>query len=297
MTDTLPLTALRAFETAARTGSVRRAADALHVTPSAVSHQLRALEETLGVALFRRANRRLVLTEAGQVLLPGLTEGFDRLGDALAALSAFQRRGVLTVSMLSTFAVRWFIPRLTRFQKLHTDIEVRVSTTMRTVDFAREGIDAAIRHGHGHWPGLRSDRLIDEDIVPVCAPGLMDGGPPLDTPQDLARHTLLTSDARPEDWEIWLGSIDLGDLRPARRISFDATHFALDAALGGAGVAIAARELVADDLRRGRLITPFAQQHRHTAGYYLVCPSDRADEPIMATLRRWLLAEADRPAA
>jgi len=297
MTDTLPLTALRAFETTARTGSVRSAADALHVTPSAVSHQLRALEETLGVALFRRANRRLVLTEAGQVLLPGLTEGFDRLGDALTALKSFQRRGVLTVSMLSTFAVRWFIPRLTRFQKLHTDIEVRVSTTLRTVDFAREGIDAAIRHGHGDWPGLRCDRLIDEDIVPVCAPGLLDNDPPLNTPEDLARHTLLTSDARPDDWETWLSSIGLGDLRPGRRISFDATHFALDAALGGAGVAIAARELVADDLRQGRLIMPFEQHHRHTAGYYFVCPLDRAEEPTMTTLRRWLLDEADRPAA
>ncbi len=297
MSDTLPLTALRAFETAARTGSVRRAAEALHVTPSAVSHQLRALEESLGVALFRRVNRRLILTEAGQVLLPGLTDGFDRLTDALTALSAFQRRGVLTVSMLSTFAVRWFIPRLSRFQKLHTDIEVRVSTTLRTVDFVREGIDAAIRHGHGDWPGLRSDRLIDDDIVPVCAPGLVDGDPPLDTPRDLARHTLLTSDARPDDWEIWLNGIGLGDLRPARRISFDATHFALDAALGGAGVAIAARELVADDLRLGRLITPFAQEHRHTSGYYLVCPTDRADDPTMATLRRWLLDEATRPAS
>lgn len=297
MTDTLPLTALRAFETAARTGSVRRAADALHVTPSAVSHQLRALEDTLGVALFRRANRRLTLTEAGQVLLPGLTDGFDRLSDAVAALSAFQRRGVLTVSMLSTFAVRWFIPRLTRFQKLHTDIEVRVSTTMRTVDFAREGIDAAIRYGHGDWPGVRSDRLIDDDIVPVCAPELADGDPPLSTPKDLGQHTLLTSDARPEDWEIWLGGIGLGALKPARRIAFDATHFAIDAALGGAGVAIAARELVADDLRQGRLITPFEQEHRHTAGYYLVCPTDRADEPTMTTLRHWLMDEADRPAA
>ncbi len=296
MTDTPPLTALRAFETAARTGSVRRAADALHVTPSAISHQIRALEESLGVALFRRANRRLILTEAGQVLLPGLTEGFERLGDAVAALSAFRRRGVLTVSMLSTFAVRWFIPRLSRFQKLHTDIEVRVSTTMRTVDFAREGIDAAIRHGHGDWPDLRSDRLIDDDIVPVCAPDLAAGDPPLDTPNDLERHTLLTSDARTEDWEIWLAGIGLADLQPARRIAFDATHFALDAALGGAGVAIAARELVADDLRRGRLITPFEQGHRHTAGYYLVCPTDRADDPTMATLRRWLLDETDRPA-
>lgn len=297
MTDTLPLTALRAFETAARTGSVRRAADALHVTPSAISHQLRALEDTLGVALFRRANRRLILTEAGQVLLPGLTDGFDRLGDAVAALSAFQRRGVLTVSMLSTFAVRWFIPRLTRFQKLHTDIEVRVSTTMRTVDFAREGIDAAIRYGHGDWPCVRSDRLIDEDIVPVCAPALLEGDPPLSTPKDLKHHTLLTSDARPDEWAVWFGGVGLAGLQPARRIAFDATHFALDAALGGAGVAITARELVTDDLQRGRLVTPFTQAHRHTMGYYLVCPLDRADEPTMTTLRHWLLDEADRPAA
>ena len=171
--QTLPLNALRAFEATGRHLSIRKAAEQLNVTPSAVSHQLRALEDTLGVALLRRVNRRLVLTEAGQLLLPGLRDGFASIAGAVAALEASRRHGVLTVSMLSTFAAGWFIPRLTRFQARHAEIEVRVATTTRAVDLDREDIDAAIRYGRGGWPGLRCDRLIGERIVPVCSPTLI----------------------------------------------------------------------------------------------------------------------------
>ena len=295
MTDSLPpLTALRAFEATARHLSVRRAAEQLNVTPSAISHQLRTLEDALQVRLFRRMNRRLVLTEAGQVLLPDLRDGFERLAAAVAALQRHRRRGVLTVSMLSTFAVRWFIPRLSRFRKAHADIEVHVSTTLDVADFERDGIDAAIRYGLGAWPGLQSDRLIGEEIVPVCAPGFPAEGPPLQTPHDLARHTLLLSEARPDDWAIWLESVDAPTPDPAHSIVFDLTHFALDAAVGGAGVAIVARALVEDDLASGRLVIPFDRPYRREAGYYLVCPMARAEEPKIAALRDWLLQEVNR---
>jgi DNA-binding transcriptional LysR family regulator len=286
-----PLTALRAFEMTARQQSVRRAADALNVTPSAVSHQLRSLENALGVTLLRHVNRRLVLTEAGQLLLPGLQDGFARIEAALAALDARRQTGTLTVSMLSTFAVQWFIPRLPRFQKAHAEVEVRVSTGQRYVDLLREGIDAAIRWGDGRWPGLRCDRLMGETMVPVCSPALLKGGAPLARPGDLANHTLLQTEARPNDWGHWLAEAGIADLAPAHGMVFETTAFAVEAALTGAGVAIAAREVVADALAQGRLAAPFDTAYVRPGAYWLVCTEAGADEPKIAALRDWLLAE------
>ena len=285
------MSALRAFEMTARHQSVQRAAEALRVTPSAVSHRLRALEAALGVTLLRHVNRRLVLTEAGQVLLPGLRDGFQRIEAALTALDAQSQTGVLTVSMLSTFAVRWFIPRLPRFQKAHAEVEVHVSTGMRYVDLLREGIDAAIRYGDGRWPGLRCERLMGETMLPVCSPSLLRTGPPLARPADLARHTLLLSEARPDDWQYWLADAGVPDLRGAHSMVFETTAFALEAALTGAGVAIVARELVDEALAQGRLVAPFDQFYRRPGAYFLVCAEARANEPKIAALRSWLLAE------
>lgn len=287
-----PLTALRAFEMTARQQSVRRAAEALHVTPSAVSHQLRSLESALGVTLLRHVNRQLVLTEAGQLLLPGLRDGFARIEAALAALEARRRTGTLTVSMLSTFAVQWFIPRLPRFQKAHAEVEVHVSTGAGYVDLLHEGIDAAIRYGEGGWPGLRAHRLMGETMLPVCSPALLNAGPPLARPADLATHTLLQTEARPADWGHWLTAAGVADLQPAHGMMFETTAFALEAALTGAGVAIAAREVVADALAAGRLAAPFDQVYVRPGAYWLVCAEARADEPKIAALRDWLLAEA-----
>lgn len=286
-----PLTALRAFEMTARERSVRRAAEALNVTPSAVSHQLRSLENALGVTLLHHVNRQLVLTEAGQLLLPGLQDGFARIEAALATLHARGRTGTLTVSMLSTFAVQWFIPRLPRFQKRHPEVEVHMSTGMRYVDLLREGIDAAIRYGDGRWPGLRSDRLMGETMLPVCSPALLQDGAPLARPTDLARHTLLQSEARPDDWRHWFAGAGAPDLQPAHSMVFETTAFALEAALTGAGVAIAAREVVAEALALGRLVAPFGAIYLRPGAYWLVCAEARATEPKIAALREWLLSE------
>lgn len=286
-----PLTALRAFEMTARRRSVRLAAEALNVTPSAISHQLRSLEAALGVTLLRHVNRQLVLTEAGQLLLPGVHDGFARIEAALAGLDAHSRTGALTVSMLSTFAVQWFIPRLPRFQKAHPEVEVRVSTGMRYVDLLRDGIDAAIRYGDGHWPGLRCERLMGEAMLPVCSPALLRNGPALKRPADLARHTLLLSEARPDDWRFWLADAGVPDLRPAHSMVFETTAFALEAAHTGAGVAIVARELVAEALAQGRLVAPFDRIYLRPGAYFLVCAEARADEPKIAALRAWLLSE------
>lgn len=287
-----PLNALRAFEATARLSTLAAAAAELNVTPSAISHQIKALEDVLGVRLFRRANRRLELTKDGRTLLPGLSDGFRRLALAVAELEANRHAGVLTVSMLSTMAMRWFMPRLPRFQAEHPEVEVRISTTTRAVDLEREDIDMALRHGQGRWPGLKADFLFRLETIPVCSPELPRSHAPLDTPRDLSRHVLLHADTRPDDWRDWLAAAGTADLRPSRELTFDTTDFALAAAIRGIGVAIADRHIVRDDIESGRLIAPFDLSVRHDSGYYLVYPEDRAGQPKGAAFRNWLLGEA-----
>jgi LysR family glycine cleavage system transcriptional activator len=286
-----PLNALRAFEAAARLSTLAAAAAELHVTPSAVSHQIRTLEEALDVRLFRRANRRLTLTKDGRALLPGLSDGFRRLTAAIAELETNQREGVLTVSMLSTMAMRWFMPRLPRFQAEHPEIEVRISTTTRAVDLEREDIDMALRHGQGDWPGLKADFLFQVETIPVCSPELPRPDAPLNSPRNLIRHVLLHADTRSEDWRSWLGEAGESGLRPSRELTFDTTDFALAAAIRGLGVAIADRHIVRDDIESGRLIAPFEASMRHDSGYYLVYPEDREGQPKSIAFRQWLLRE------
>ena len=286
-----PLNALRAFEATARLSTLAAAAEELNVTPSAVSHQIRTLEETLGVVLFQRANRRLILTKDGQSLLPGLTDGFRRLTAAVTELERNQREGVLTVSMMSTMAMRWFLPRLPQFQTEHPAIEVRISTTTRTVDLDREDIDLAIRHGGGQWPGLTADFLFQMETIPVCSP-VLPGESSLNQPNDLSHHILLHADARPDDWRIWLREVGAPNLKPARELTFDTPDFALAAAIRGLGIAIADRRIVQDDIESGRLIAPFPQSVEQESGYYLVYPEDKATQPKTAMFREWILREA-----
>lgn len=286
-----PLNGLRAFEATARLATLAAAADELGVSPSAVSHQIRTLEKILGVQLFQRANRRLILTKDGRTLLPGLSDGFRQLNAAIAELETNQHAGVLTVSMLSTMAMRWFMPRLPQFQAEHPDIEVRITTTTRLVDFEREDIDVAIRHGAGQWPGLKADFLFRMETIPVCSPALPQSAP-LEKPADLDRHILIHADARPDDWHAWLDEVDAKNVKPARELTFDTTDFALAAAIRGLGIAIADRHIVHDDIQSGRLIAPFDRSVRHDAGYYLVYPKDRNRKEKTATFRDWLLREA-----
>jgi LysR family glycine cleavage system transcriptional activator len=288
-----PLTALRAFEAAGHHGSFRRAAEELHVTESAISHQIRQLEAELEVALFVRERGATRLTAEGEALLPGLRAGFAELARAVAVLD--QRRGhLLSISMLSTLAMRWFIPRLARFQARNPEIEVRISTSVDPVDFARSGIDCAIRFGAGGWPGLAADLLFAERLTPVCSPILASPQRPLAAPRDLARHTLLHARLRPDDWRIWLhaAGVAVGDCDPDAGPVFETRNFAIAAAVQGLGVAVVEPALAADELAAGRLIEPFPQRPPHGGGaYYLVCPRATADAPRIAALRRWLIEE------
>jgi len=288
--DRHSLNALRAFAVAAKHLNLAAAASELFVTPSALSHQIRALEASLGMPLFERLPRGLKLTAAGEKLLPGVSAGFERIESALAQLRR-PAEGVLTVSMLSTFAMRWFIPRLTRFQQQHPGIDVRMATSSSPADFEREAIDCAIHFGHGDWPNLAADELFGEQLAPFCAPRLV-ADHPLEQPQELLKFRLLSARMRPDDWRLWLTSVGLGDLEPPAAIEFDTRNFAIAAACEGLGVVIVDPSLVAAEVGAGRLQQLFAQTSSRHGAYWFVCPIANRDAPAIAALRQWLLAEA-----
>jgi LysR family glycine cleavage system transcriptional activator len=286
-----PLNALRAFEAAGRHLSFTRAAAELNVTQAAVSHHIKALEERLGISLFRRLNRNLLLTDAGQAYLPQVRDTFDALARATERLMAKDRVGALTASVLPSFAAKWLVPRLGRFREQHPAIDVRLSTDHHMTDFGRENVDVAIRYGQGNYPGLESVRLMTEDIFPVCSPLLVTGDPPLRTPDDLRHHTLLHDDFR-VDWRLWLLAAGVTDIDPTRGPTFTDSSMVVQAAVEGQGVALARSVLAANDLAAGRLVRPFDVSLPARWAYYLVYPQASRDNPKIVAFREWLLAEA-----
>ncbi|HKI61577.1 MAG TPA: transcriptional regulator GcvA [Mariprofundaceae bacterium] len=286
------LNALRAFAAAGKHLNLTAAAAELFVTPSALSHQIRSLEESLGQKLFIRSRSGLELTRAGKILLPALLSAFQQISSALSEVTPQRQPNTVTVSMLSTFAMRWFIPRLFRFQQQHPDIEVRISTSIELVDFGHDDFDCAIRSGLGSWPGTRSIRLFSERFTAVCSPSLPTREAPLDRPEDLARHTLLHAKLRPDDWRIWLHAAHLGKLTAAHEQTFETRNFAIAAAIRGLGVAIVDPLLVEEELKDGRLIQPFPQTMATESAYFYVWPERREEKPSAAIFRHWLLGEA-----
>lgn len=287
-----PLNALRAFEAAARHLSFTQAADELCVTQAAVSHQIKALEDHLGVPLFRRLNRALRLTPAGERYAPALREAFDAMDVATQRLHPEnENRGALIVSVTPTFLAGWLIPRMYRWQERHPEIELRIAATGRVVDFNREDVDVAVRHGRGNWPHLVAERLFCEDMVPVCSPALRDGEPPLRVPEDLARHTLLHDMTDPGAWETWLKAAGLNHIDHQRGPRFDNGVYALHAAAQGLGVAIERRPLIKDELSAGRVVIPFAVAVPNQAAYHLVYPERHAQKAKLRWFRQWILDE------
>ena len=291
-----PLNALRAFEAAARHLSFTRAADELHVTQTAISHQIKGLEERLGVRLFRRLPRGLVLTEEGQRYLPPVREAFDRIAAATARLTTAGAGGSLTVSALPSFAAKWLVPRLGRFRAAHPDLDLRISASSQLVDFARDDVDVGIRMGRGSYPGLRVDRLFGESMVPVCSPELLSGPHPLRRPDDLRHHVLLHDDDH-SGWQLWLELAGVEDVDASRGPIFTDSAMVVQAAAEGQGVALARSVLAAGDLAAGRLVQPFAVSLQHDLAYYLVSPEATAEQPRIRAFRAWLLAEAAAQAA
>ncbi len=293
MADRLPpLNALRTFEAAARHLSFTKAATELFVTQAAVSHQIKALEDHLGLPLFRRLNRGLMLTDEGQELLPFVRGAFDQLAEGIGRLRQGQSAGVLTISVLPSIASTWLIPRLRHFQAGHPEIEVHMTATDRLVDFAREPVDAAIRYGLGQWPGLRALRLLSAEMLPVCSPQLLEGPDALRTPEDLAHHRLLHVLNAPDEWRMWLMAAGVQGVDPDRGLRFDHTALAVQAALNGMGVAMGPAALVGEDLAAGRLVEPFDVELPSDSAYYFVAPESTADQPKIKAFGDWLQEEA-----
>lgn len=308
-----PLNALKAFEAAARHLSVKKAALELNVTPAAVSHQIRALEEYLGIQLFHRYNRALELTDAARVSLPKMREGFDCLAQAVDRLRTHHSPSMLTVSAAPSFAARWLMPRLHRFLVAHHEIEVRVSARVRRVsidgksDVAEratlegwlEDSDVAILYGHGHYPGLLATKLFDLTITPICSPKLLEGEHPLRTPADLKHHVLLhdeTGDLYDNEsfWNVWLAAAGVTGIDTKRGPHFSHAVLAFEAAIESVGVLASLPALAAEELATGRLVTPFELRVPISSAYYLVCQENIATRPAVAAFNSWLLAEAAR---
>ena len=290
-----PLNALRAFEAAARHLSFTKAAHELFVTQAAISHQVKALEETLGVQLFRRLNRRLMLTDAGQLYLPALSEAFDTIDAATGRLSAADEAGPLTVSVANSLAAKWLLPRLPRFRERHPEIDVEVSAADRLVDFNRDNVDMGIRYGLGRYPGLKVDPLMEDTVFPVCSPKLLEGPSALRGPADLKHHTLLHDDVmsgEAPDWRAWLAAAGLTGINPDRGPRYSHSSLVLQAAIDAQGVALGRSSLVILDLEAGRLVRPFGPVLPSIYACYVVSPIATAERPKVRLFREWLLEEA-----
>lgn len=299
-----PLAALRAFDAAARHMSFARAAEELHVTPAALSWQIRNLEAHLGTPVFRRLNRAVELTEAGRALAPGLAEGFAAFRAAHRAVLRLAEPRGLTVTAGPAFTAKWLAPRLFRFAESHPEVELRFVASLRLMDFARDGVDAAIRFGPtrgadgGDGPGLFSRPLWTDWMIPLVAPARAAG---LARPEDLARLTLLHDDSlagldwrRPApDWPAWLraAGVPPAALEARRGPRFSHADHALDAAADGAGVVLGRLLLAERELVAGRLVAPFPLALPVEATYRFVCPAGRESEPGAAAFLAWLEAE------
>ncbi|MFH5927345.1 transcriptional regulator GcvA [Roseomonas xinghualingensis] len=284
-----PLNALRAFEAAARHGSFTRAAAELLVTQTAVSHQVKILEEFVGARLFRRLHNSLELTERGAGYLPVLREAFERIAEATDELRGSAAPQALSISTLPNFALRWLIPRLPRFRALHPDIALRLSTADRTTDFMNGQMDVAVRLGNS-WPGLRQALLFPGEIFPVCSPDMLRGRLPT-SPSDLAAWPLLHVSTSAEDWPAWLAAAGAEGVDGAAGMRFDSFALASEAALQGMGFAMARLPFVNEDLQAGRLIAPFEFRLDQEKAYYLLWPQGHVARPV-TRFREWILAEA-----
>jgi LysR family glycine cleavage system transcriptional activator len=288
-----PLNALKAFEAAARHRSFTRAAAELHVTQAAISHQVKQLEQWLGLKLFERKGHALTLSVHGKAYLPDLTGVLDDLAAATARLADNALAGRLRITVLPSFASKWLIPRLRGFQQAHPDIDLQLSSSPDLFDFSGTDYDLGIRSGTGRWRGLQADLVAHETLSPVCSPAVLASGSPLRAPSDLGKHTLLHDQPR-DLWPRWLAAAGAAEVDATSGPAFSDSALVLQAAIEGHGVALGRLLLAADDLAAQRLVQPFGQTLQNDYSYWLVYPKAAAARPRVAAFRTWLLQEAGR---
>ncbi|MGV7962738.1 transcriptional regulator GcvA [Photorhabdus tasmaniensis] len=289
-----PLNALRVFDAAARHLSFTKAAEELFVTQAAVSHQMKSLEDFLGLKLFRRRNRSLLLTEEGQSYYLDIKEIFTSINEATRKLQARSAKGALTVSLSPSFAIQWLVPRLSSFNLAYPGIDVRIQAVDREEDKLADDVDVAIFYGRGNWPGLRTDRLYAEYLLPVCAPSLLTGENPLKTPADLARHMLLHDSSR-RDWQAYIRQLDMQQqINVQQGPIFSHSAMVIQAAVHGQGIALANNVMARTEIDAGRLVCPFNDVLVSKNAFYLVCHDNQAELGKIAAFRQWVLAQAAR---
>lgn len=286
-----PLNALKAFEAAARHLSVKSAADELHVTPGAVSQMLKLLEAHLHVKLFERVNRGIRLTEAGRDYLPPIRNAFRQIGEASHRLANAADSGVLSISATPFFASAWLVPRLASFADAHPGIDLDLITSTALTDFSRDGVDAAIRHGLGRYPGLVSHHIVAVEMVPIAAPSLVRRLGMPRTPTELT-HWPQVHDAERKGWSLWFEAQGIHDVGTPRGASFDDSSLLLKAVIAGQGAGLFPAAIVAEDIAKGRLVTLSSVTHIEAFAYYLVYPAANQDRPKIKAFRDWILAAA-----
>jgi LysR family transcriptional regulator, glycine cleavage system transcriptional activator len=293
------LRSLRAFNAAARHLSFTKAADEMGVTPAAISHQIKELEDQIGVALFTRTSRSMTLTREGEILSAAAAESLDTLSRAVKRIKRLENRKVLKVSASPSIAAKWLVPRLDRFLDQSPGAEVRVDVSTTALDFERDDVDIAIRFGQGRYPGLKSDLLFTDKIFPVCSPRIITKEKPLAQPKDLLRHTLIHLEYEAQgvvwpNWKMWMLAAGITDFDDKRGMHFGQTSLTVQAAIDGHGVALGDSNLVADDIAEGRLVKPFELSLRAPSqfAYHVVSPMDTTQNPLVEAFRQWALSEA-----
>ncbi len=285
-----PLNALKSFEAAARLGSFNQAAEELYVTPSAVSHQVKSLEDFLEIKLFRREKRQVLLTAAGEKYLKSIEHALDEIDSATRRLMAAPNAGKVNLSVAPAFLTRWLVPRLGKFQEQYPHVELRLTASTGLIDFAHSDTDMAVYMGDGNWRGVETHYLRNMVLVPVCSPRLLEGSKPLNEPKDLLRHNLIQVERRPHEWSQMLAQAGIHE-SPAQGLTFSNSSLAVGAAMEGVGIALADIQLVEREVSYGQLAIPFDLQHDTGKAFYLVYQKNRQLTHGMQEVRDWILSE------
>ncbi|MGR0277492.1 transcriptional regulator GcvA [Marinomonas dokdonensis] len=286
-----PLNSLKCFESAARHGSFNKAAQELSVTPSAISHQIKGLESFLGIELFRRTKRKVVLTEAGEFYLGPIRNIFEQLESATAELKSKQQIGSLRLSVPPAFLTRWLMPRMERFQSRYPDIQIEISSSMGVIDFEAGDIDMAVYFGNDDWQGVDTHYLRPARLAPVCNPKLIKSEQPIEKPEDMRFYPLLHVTKRKDEWHDWLQQHDLDPKLFRRGLMFSSGSLTAGAAAQGLGISLADPELVEPEIEAGTLKVLFDEHLITDRSFYLVYERRRAVSPAMSAFKEWIIEE------